>query len=236
MNYIDKIGVSGDNIYTYLGTIAHDLIERLYRDEITNEQALSEWKDKFYNMDYVFVPYENALNEKIRIEMKEKNDKYSENYYNSIYHYFKNFKKSNHKKFIQEEMTVLDFSKFFKSKPYDNFMFNGKIDFIGANTKNKTIDIIDYKTSTLYQGEKKKIHSYQLILYALSLESLGYKIGKIGWDFLKYAKKIKKFKNGSIKETIVKRTDLTDKDEFENAYVFIEYNLNKKRSIKMGIF
>lgn len=236
MNYIDKLGVVGDNIYTYLGTIAHDLIERLYREEITNEQALKEWEDKFKNMDYVFVPYENALNEKTRVEMKEKNDKYSESYYNSIYHYFKNFKKSNHKKFIQEEMTILDFGKFFKSKPYNNFMFNGKIDFIGANVDNKTIDIIDYKTSTLYQGEKKQLHSYQLILYAMSLESLGYTIGNIGWDFLKYAKKIKKFKNGSMNETIVKRTDLTDKDEFENAYVFIEYNLETKKEALKWVF
>ncbi len=61
--------------------------------------------------------------------------------------------------------------------------------------------IIDYKTSTIYKGDKLVLHSFQLILYALALEKMGYKINKIGWNFLKYVRKITRFKNGNVRYT-----------------------------------
>jgi hypothetical protein len=64
--------------------------------------------------------------------------------------------------------------------------FIGYVDLI---VKEKdTTRVVDFKTSTEYSGEKKKIHQNQLILYGIALESLGYKNIKLYWDFLKYEK------------------------------------------------
>ena len=193
--YVDKIVGIKENIYTYLGSLAHSLIERLYRSEITNEEAVDEWIDKLTNCEYYFVNYTRAENVDTRKEMEEKNKLYEENYNRNMIHYFDNFKKMDYVDFIQEEKVHFEISKFFKNDMFKDYIFSGIIDFIGIN-EDGTIDIIDYKTSTMYKGEKLKLHSYQLILYAICLETMGYKINKIGWNFLKYVRKIRKFKNG----------------------------------------
>ena len=91
--YVDKIVGIKENIYTYLGSLAHSLIERLYRSEITNEEAVDEWIDKLTNCEYYFVNYTRAENVDTRKEMEEKNKLYEENYNRNMIHYFDNFKK-----------------------------------------------------------------------------------------------------------------------------------------------
>ena len=129
-------------------------------------------------------------------------------------HYFDNFRKMDYIGFIQEEKVHFEVSKFFKNDIFKDYIFNGIIDFIGIN-EDGTIDIIDYKTSTMYKGGKLKLHSYQLILYAICLETMGYKINKIGWNFLKYVRKIRKFKNGNIRVTNIERKDFEEEDSLE---------------------
>ena len=73
--YVDKIVGTKENIYTYLGSLAHSLIEKLYRNEITNEEAVSEWVDKVTNCEYYFVKYTRAENVDTRKEMEEKRTK-----------------------------------------------------------------------------------------------------------------------------------------------------------------
>ena len=115
---------------------------------------------------------------------------------------------------------------------FKDYVFNGIVDFIGLND-DRGIDIIDYKTSTMYKGEKQVLHSYQLILYAICLENMGFKINKVGWNFLKYARKIKRFKNGNTRLTNVERRTLKYNDEFEDCIVEIDYNIeNKKKALK----
>ena len=226
--YVDKIVGEKENIYTYLGSLAHSLIEKLYRNEITNEEAVEEWLDKVTNCEYYFVKYTRAENVDTRKEMEEKNKLYEENYNKNMVHYFDNFRKMDYVDFIQEEKVHFEISKFFKNDMFKDYIFSGIIDFIGIN-EDGTIDIIDYKTSTMYKGEKLKLHSYQLILYAICLETMGYKINKIGWNFLKYVRKIRKFKNGNIRVTNIERKDFEeDSLDFEDCMVYIDYTKENK--------
>ena len=224
--YLDKIK-SEDNIYTYLGTTAHTLLEQLYRDEVTNKQAVEEWIKAMKNTNLLFIDYTKAESPVYSVAMKEKNDKYEKSYKELMIHYFENFKKEQYKDFLQERTVILELSKKFNKLPYNSYIFNGKVDFIGINEDN-SIDIIDYKTSTLYKKEKLELHSFQLILYAMALEDLGYKINRIGWNFLKYTTKITRYKNGNVKETLKKRSEIEDNMEFKDGLVFIDYNRDNK--------
>nr|DAN63629.1 MAG TPA: PD-(D/E)XK nuclease superfamily protein [Herelleviridae sp.] len=231
-NYIDKIGVEGDNVYTYLGSLAHLLIEKLYRKEITNKEAINKWLYKLNTMPYFFVDYSKAEKYEKQLEMKEKNRKYKNNYNLNMVRYFKNFKKLDYKDFLQEQRVFIKLEDVFNNPTFKDYVFNGIVDFIGLNDDG-SIDIIDYKTSTMYKGEKLELHSFQLILYAICLENLGFKINRIGWNFLKYARKLKRFKNGNVRMTNVERRNLTYKDEFEDCIVEIDYNsLNKRKALK----
>lgn len=231
-NYIDKIGVEGDNVYTYLGSLAHLLIEKLYREEITNKEAIEKWLNKINSMTYLFVDYSKAEKYEKQLEMKKKNRKYKNNYNLSIVRYFKNFKKIKYKYFLQEQRVYIKLDKMFNSLMFKDYVFNGIVDFIGLN-EDGSIDILDYKTSTMYKGNKMELHSFQLLLYAICLENMGFRINKIGWNFLKYARKIRKFKNGNTRLINIERRMLKYNDEFEDCIVEIEYSSeNKKKALK----
>ena len=230
--YIDRAEKEENNIYTYLGSLAHSLIEKLYRNEINKNIACSEWEDKLNNCKYYFLDYTRSENEEKRNEMFEKNELYGKNYNNNMIHYFNNFNKLEYSKFFQEKKVFFEVGKLLKNDIFNKYVFSGIIDFIGVNDDG-SLDIIDYKTSTIYKGSKYDLHSYQLILYAICLELLGYRINKIGWNFLKYVRKIKTFKNGNIRITNVERKDLKGDENFEDCMVYVDYNVeNKKKALK----
>lgn len=232
--YVDKVKTDSENIYTYLGTLAHSLIEKLYTNEITKEQAIEEWNNKIEDNPYYFLDYTRAEKPEVYDDMFRKNELYKNNYNTNMIHFFENFMKSDYVGFFQEKRVLFELGKLFKSEMFNDYIFSGIVDFIGINNDG-TIDIIDYKTSTMYKNEKLELHSYQLILYALALEKMGYKINKIGWNFLKYVRKIKKFKNGNIRTTNIERKDFIEDDnlDFEDCMVYVDYTIeNKKKALK----
>ena len=229
-SYIDKPDVERDNVYTYLGTLSHSLIEQLYRDEISKEEAINILKNKVNTMKYYFIDYTFVENVEKRKEMEDKNNLYEKNYTDNLIKYFKNFKKSNYIGFLQEKHISLELKKLFNKLPFTEYVFNGIVDFIGIN-EDGSLDIIDYKTSTVYKGEKLKLHSFQLILYALCLEKLGYKINKISWNFIKYNIAVKTLKNGNTKYYVKERRS-TEEDKYDNVKDYlldVEYNEATKR-------
>lgn len=231
-NYIDRIETDSDNVYTYLGSLAHLLVEKLYRKEITNKEAVSKWLEKINSMVYFFVDYSKTEQYDKQIELKNKNRKYKNNYNMNMVRYFRNFKPIQYKDFLQEERVYIRLDKVFNLPFFKNYVFNGIVDFIGLNNDG-SIDIIDYKTSTMYKGEKQVLHSFQLILYAICLENMGFKINRVDWNFLKYARKVKRFKNGNTRLTNVERRTLKYNDEFEDCIMEIDYNVeNKKKALK----
>lgn len=233
--YVDKVKLEdSNNIYTFLGTLAHSLIEKLYKDEITKDEAIKKWLESIENNPYYFLKYTRCENPSTREDMFNKNELYKNNYNSNMLHYFENFTKMDYVSFFQERKIYFELGELFKSPMFNNYIFNGIIDFIGVN-KDGSLDIVDYKTSTIYKGYKLELHSFQLILYALALEKMGYKINRIGWNFLKYVRKITRFKNGNIRYTNCERKNFIEKDniDFEDCLVFIDYNvMNKKKALK----
>lgn len=231
-NYIDKLKVDKDNVYTYLGSISHHLIELLYKDEININKAIELWLGMIKDNNYYFLDYTKYENLSSYNELKNKNRKYKLSYNRNMLRYFRNFKKENYKYFFQEKRVILRLNNYFNKIPLIDYCFNGIIDFIGINDDG-SVDIIDYKTSTIYTKEKYDIHSYQLILYALCIENLGYKINRVGWNFLKYARKTTRYKNGNVKYSSVERKKLKYNDEFNDCYIWIDYNEEtKKKALK----
>ena len=84
--YVDKIIADKGNIYTFLGSLVHSLIEKLYRNEITNDEAIYKWEYELTNCQYYFVDYTRAENVDTRKEMEEKNKLYEEKYNKNMVH------------------------------------------------------------------------------------------------------------------------------------------------------
>jgi hypothetical protein len=73
--------------------------------------------------------------------------------------------------------------------------------------------IIDWKTSTVYKGDKAKKECGQLIMYLLALIEAGVPIDKIriAWNFLKYCTVQYEQANGEVKTRDIERFELGQK-------------------------
>jgi hypothetical protein len=129
---------------------------------------------------------------------EEKNALIADKYENSIKHYFKNFISIPSKVAI-EKFILINIGK---------YLFQGYIDC--TFKKNGIYHILDFKTSSIYKGEKLEKEIGQLKLYALGLHQMGVPIDKIkiGYDFLKFCNITYKQKNGKIKTRTVIRRDM----------------------------
>lgn len=177
--YIDKEKSFG-NIYTEIGTLMHTCIEMF----LNSSKSKKETIDYFLSMyrDITSKSYFYDINIQKNIDKNKDSVEKHEKYYINYLRNLKRFKND-----IEIETYVkLPLSNISNSDKVDNMYFIGYVDLI---VKEKdTTRVVDFKTSTEYSGEKKKIHQNQLILYGIALESLGYKNIKLYWDFLKYEK------------------------------------------------
>ena len=166
-------------------------------------------------------------NEEVKKDLKHKNDLYKNNYNKNMKHYFFNFKsKFKPNSFLQEKTVMFELKKFFNNNIFKDYYFKGIVDFINIR-EDGSLDIVDYKTSTIYKNNKLITHSYQLILYAIALEDMGFKINSLGWNFLKYVRK-KKVSTKSEKYFNVERKTLKDTDIFEDCIINIDYTPESK--------
>ena len=106
------------------------------------------------------------------------------------------------------QMPLGDFSteEFFLYKVNDDVYIQGYIDLI-EHCDDSSINIYDWKTSSMYIGEDLKDHARQLLIYAMAKEQEGIKVNSIAWVFLKYVTVTflgKKRSNSKQKTTIVK--------------------------------
>lgn len=154
------------NVYASLGLAIHDGLEEFYN---TGKNNLSKKFEEEYNKTkedgYNFM-----------------SDTIEESYMYCMRHYIENFKSDN-KNSLQEFPFMIE---------YKGKKIIGYIDRIVQDTSNegeRTLRIIDYKTSTMYTKSDKKIKGRQLVLYAYAIEQMtGYKVTSVCWDMLKYVK------------------------------------------------
>ena len=149
------------NPYSVMGDVIHDAIENIYKGEKSKEDMVS------------------ILNETLlKCELfgsKFPSEKIKANWVADMTHFVNNFKKLDGD-FITEKGFVFDI---------DGVFMQGFIDAI--NRKDELLNILDWKTSSAFKGEKLKDAGRQLILYKLAIESLfNMSVDKVGWDMLKY--------------------------------------------------
>lgn len=160
--YIQKIR-GGENIYSYLGTIAHEIVQDIIENKETKENGV--------------IRFTNAVEEADMLGLVWISDKVKQNYTECVTHFIENFTPlQNDTIHIEDYMEV----------NIDGIILRGYIDL--WYILNDTLYIVDLKTSSKF-SKLDLIHKQrQLLLYALALKEkyINYKI-KLQFNMLKYA-------------------------------------------------
>lgn len=172
-----------NSIYTTTGGLAHDILEKLYTNKIQYDEMLEQFEDGW-------TVAADIADLKFDRNDEEKNASIKNKYYENLVHFFSNHTVLENKPIIEQ----------FTKVKIDGNLFQGYIDCVFKD-KEGNIHIVDFKTSSIYKGEKANNECGQLVLYALSLHQQGIPMDKIRicWNFLKYVSIQYEQKNGTIK-------------------------------------
>ena len=171
------------NVYSELGGEIHQVLEDITNGKATEKDLLPAVKTELDNLDRLGIefPKDSGGGDAIKT-----------NWVANITHFCKTYKAPVKKKLTTEEL-------FIYKTPKGRYL-QGYID-LQRIRKDGSIDIYDYKSSTMYSAADMKEHARQLILYALGKEQEGYKVRSASWIFLKYATvKFMGFKTKKSKE------------------------------------
>lgn len=195
LKYIKKAKEDRANsIYTTTGGLAHDILEKLYTNQIEYDKMLELFEDGWtVAVDIADLKFDRTD--------EEKNVKIKDKYYKNLVHFFENHTILKNKPIIEQ---------FVKIK-VDGNLFQGYIDCCFRDDDGY-INIVDFKTSSIYKGAKAENECGQLVLYALGLNQQGIPFDKIRicWNFLKYVSIQYQQKNGTIKTREVERSEIGD--------------------------
>lgn len=187
------------NIYSVSGGICHDILEEMYLKKIKYEDMLQLYENKLFEMNVSELKYDR--------NDEEKNKNIASKY------------EDNMRLFFQQHIPVeakVKTEQFIIIK-VDKYIFQGYIDFIHKDKDGNYI-ITDFKTSTIYVGQKIIHERGQLVLYAESLIQMGVPLEKIKirWNFLKYCTTEYQLK-GIDKET--KQHKIKNRNSLRNKWV-----------------
>lgn len=184
-----------DCIYTSTGSLAHDIIEKFYTGKIKYEDMIGDFEDGW-------VTLYNIAQLKFDRNNEEKNNSIGEKYYLNLKHFFKNHTVLKYKPILEQFVKV----------KIGNHLFHGYLDCCFKDDDD-VYHIIDWKTSTVYKGDKAKKECGQLVMYLLALVEAGVPIEKIkiAWNFLKYCTVQYEQANGEVKTRDIERFELGEK-------------------------
>jgi RecB family exonuclease len=189
LTYIsDKKPDRENSIYGASGGFAHDILEKFYSGEIDYHNMIDEFEDAWTTLGIAELKFDRTN--------EDKDNKIRRNYVVDLRHFFNNHNMIN---------TKVDLERFIIIKVGD-YIFHGYIDMTRKDSKGNYI-IQDWKTSSIYKGEKAINEAGQLILYAEGLIQLGVPLNKIKicWNFIKYCNIIITQANGKNNEREIER-------------------------------
>ena len=218
LKYLKHTPEERSNSYSFLGDIVHNGLESLYDGSKTMDQIIQEFEDKFTEQRMSSINF---------VSDEEKNKKIEEGYYTCIKHFFHNYEKVS-KDSKLEIFVGWKFGDYFMQGyidhmyPFSEYVYqtdeNGET--IKDENDNPIIEntipylaIEDFKTSTIYSGEKIKQNSGQLKLYAYMISkmyNIPIKSIRIGWNFLKYVSVDIEQKNGKVKTSHILRNEIPE--------------------------
>jgi len=157
------------NVYSNLGGRVHDVLEGITNHTKTESDLLPAMQAELADMDMLGIqfPKDRAGNDSIR-----------QHWVQDMTHFCETYQAPKNKNLAAEELFIYE-------TPAGNIL-QGYID-LQNKRSDGSIDIYDYKTSSLYVGDTLKEHSRQLITYALGKEQEGYRVNSASFIFLKYA-------------------------------------------------
>lgn len=178
-----------DCIYTTTGTISHDILEKLYNNQIKYNQMNDYFEDGWVTATAI-------SNLKFDRNDEIHNEKIEKTYYEDLKHFFDNHTVIPYKVLTEKFITT----------QIENFVLQGYIDAVFVDDEG-CYNIIDFKTSSIYKGKNLESKSGQLCVYCMGLMQKGIPLEKIkiGFNFLKYVKVEYEQANGIIKTRDIER-------------------------------
>lgn len=206
LKYILKVKEDRANsIYTTTGGLAHNILESFYEGKITAEQMVDDFEDGW-------VTAFEIADLKFDRNDESHNDKIAERYHDNLRHFFMNHKPVKYKIMIEQFVKAM----------IGNNLFQGYIDACFKDDDGN-INIVDFKTSSIYKGKKAEDEAGQLIVYAIGLNQQGIPFDKIRicWNFLKYVSVQYEQANGAVKTREIERCEIGEKLQ-SNAKVWLK--------------
>ena len=194
---------SEHNIYSFLGSTVHEILEELQQKLINNNEAIEK--------------FENAVTEADMLGYEWMSDSVKDKYIASIKHYLDHYKPIECDEYFIEE--------YFEIPVGDKWM-KGYIDLYTMT--DDVIDIYDYKTSSSssFTGKDAYKKMRQMILYGMAIKQKypDKEIRSMNFDMLKYYKVPSK--RSKLGYTLKDRSTVDILDfttEFTPAYVSVEF-------------
>lgn len=182
LKYIKKIEPDKqDSIYLRAGGGAHEIIEDYYNDIINYEDMEVKYDELLFELQLDGYEY-NRMDSDRNIDTGNR-------YEDNMRLFFKEHIPIRYNPIIEKSITI----------KVGKHIFVGYIDV--CFNANGTIVVGDWKSSTIYTGEKAIKERGQLVLYTLGLVQAGVPLEKIifSWNFMKYKTIKYKQKDGKIK-------------------------------------
>ena len=194
---------SEHNIYSFLGSVVHELLEELQQKIINNDDAIEK--------------FENAVTEADMLGYEWMSDSVKNKYVLAVKHYLEHYKPIECDEYFIEE--------YFEIPVGDKWM-KGYIDLYTIT--DGVIDIYDYKTSSSssFTGKYAYKKMRQMILYGIAIKQKhpDKEIRSMNFDMLKYYKVPSK--RSKLGYTLKDRSTIDILDfttEFSPAYVSAEF-------------
>lgn len=218
------------NVYGALGTRIHDTLEAIVNGEATESDLLPAMNAEFEDLDMWGISFPKDA---------KGGDSIKDGWVKDMVHFCETYKSPRGPHLHTEEL-------FIYKTPKGRYM-QGYID-LYAQRPDGSIDIYDYKTSSMYKGADLKEHAYQLLTYALAKQQEGFKVNRVAWIFLKFVdvtfmgkKTVKSKEKTQLTKTIERKKiaqemakyveqDLADAgyDEIDIELIMNEFNSTNK--------
>lgn len=218
LSYIKHEKQTLDSIYGALGSAVHEVLEKYYTNQITQEDMISEFQNLWFSHYEVsqlpFMRNDNERNESIANKYKKDLTDF----------FIKHHKISDNAKL--EKFVLADLG--------DKQYMQGYIDLLYLDKENGKLVIGDFKTSSMYTKQKKEHLIGQLVTYAIAIHQetgIPYEKMKIGWLFLKYCNVSFKQANGKIKTRTIERFELGLKLSATLKMLFKRHNYKNQEEI-----
>lgn len=193
---LHKVEDRMDSIYTFSGSACHQVLEDFYTKKITYDNMINQYEDSLMEMNIAELKYDRTN--------AEKNEVIANKYEECVRHFFKNHN------IVQCPHEV---EKYLLIQISPEIIMQGYLDFIHTEPDGSVV-ITDYKTSTLYRGDKIQNESGQLLIYAEGIRqalNIPLEMIKCRWNFLKYVDVTVLQANGKWKSRIIERNAIGSK-------------------------